>query len=329
MGGVSDILRDPHLDPSERQGLLDDLDDATSRAKLMTSQLLSFGRTPVTDLKPVDLSAVVHALSRMLPRLLGSTIQVEVHTAPGAWVRASHAGLEQVLLNLAVNARDAMPRGGRLEIRVTVEEQAVVLTARDTGVGMDAATQERIFEPFFSTKAAGTGLGLATVRELVMSFGAAITVQSDPGQGATFEVRFQKLADPAVAAGASRAQHAAPRVSGRLLLVEDDQLVRRSVARWLDLDGFEVVAVANGQEALSVLASASGITCVVSDIAMPCLDGEELAAVLAEKFPSLPLVLMSGNRTPAAHLLEGPARTFLPKPLDRSSLRGAIGRVTA
>jgi signal transduction histidine kinase len=177
---------------------LDELDAATSRAVLLTRQLLSFGRNQPNELTRIDLGEVVRAFGPMLPRLIGSHIKVDLRVDADAFVMASRVGVEQVLLNLAVNARDAMPDGGRLELRVRALDD-VRLTVTDSGVGMDADTQARIFTPFFSTKATGTGLGLATVHETVSRFGGTIRVESEPGRGSTFEFCFaradQHLAD--------------------------------------------------------------------------------------------------------------------------------------
>ena len=309
-------------------GLLDDLNDATTRAALMTSQLLSFGRSSAQGGELLDLGAAVKSLERMLPRLLGAGVSVEVHAPPGGVVNVSRAAVEQILLNLALNAKEAMPDGGRLSIHVRSEDERVLLVTEDTGVGMDAATRDRAFEPFFTTKASGTGLGLATVRDLVVHFGGSVSVSSSPGRGTRFEIAFPREQQALPVSTAAPSEPAPPvAATPRLLLVEDDQLVRRSTARWLSAEGFEVLAVADGEEALAVLASATEIACVVSDIAMPRLDGEALARALAETRPGLPVVLMSGNRSPDSALVELPTRTFVPKPLTQQELRLALARV--
>ena len=194
ISNVSDTLRVTRGEGGNDQSdLLDDLDDATARAALMTRHLLSLGRTEPTELHEVDVSAEVKSFLPILRRLLGPTIAVEIETVPGATVRATRMGIEQVLLNLAVNARDAMPEGGPLSIRTQVDEKTVRLAVKDAGVGMDAATREKIFAPFFTTKTTGTGLGLATVREKVEQFGGKITVTSELGRGSTFEVQFARV----------------------------------------------------------------------------------------------------------------------------------------
>ena len=311
----------------EAPELLDDLDAATSRAVLMTRQLLSFGRPHDAALAPVDVGPLVRDLEPMLRRLVGASITVEVEVACGAVVLASRVGFEQILLNLAVNARDAMPKGGVLALSLGVEGAHAVLRVRDTGTGMDAATQARIFAPFFSTKATGTGLGLATVSDLVRRFGGSIHVASAPGAGATFTIRLPRAETAARVVSTAPPAAAAARRPQRILLAEDDVLVRRATVRLLEQANLEVVAVTNGAEALALLQPAHGFTCVVSDVVMPVMDGEAFAARLAEVEPSLPLVLMSGNRQPKAELVAAPHRAFVEKPVDAATLLGAIDDV--
>jgi len=330
MCNVSELLRIERVAARpDVASLLDDLDEATSRATLMTGQLLSLGRAPTLGSEVIDVGVVVKGLARMLPRLLGSSVSLEVTATSGATVAATPAALQQIVLNLAVNAKDAMPDGGQIRITVDVQDDEVVLVTEDGGAGIDDATRARIFEPFFTTKASGTGLGLATVRELVTRYGGRIQVESSLGKGSRFEVRFPHRApvvpEPRVVQPSDRPP--APASQKRLLLVEDDQLVRRSLTRWLLSDGYEVIAVADGNEALSMLKAAGNIACVVSDIAMPGLDGERLAALLAEQQPDLPVVLVSGNRIPNASFSASPLRAFVPKPLSQTTLASALSRM--
>jgi signal transduction histidine kinase len=194
VGSASSALREQHGTDAESAESLADLDAATSRASLLTRQLLGFGRAQVEELSPVDLGALVRATAAMLPRLLGRRIEFVVEVAEGCVVTAAPAGIEQIVLNLAVNARDAMPEGGTFRLVVKAREEVIELEASDTGAGMDEATQARVFEPFFTTKRTGTGLGLATVRELVTRFRATIELQSAKGQGTTFRLRFPRAA---------------------------------------------------------------------------------------------------------------------------------------
>ena len=334
--GSSDVLRSQVAGKSGALGLLDELEGAASRASLMTRQLLSFGRTRSTEKELVDFGAIVNAMSKMLPRLLGQALTVDVRVEGGAWVVASRSGLEQILLNLAVNARDAMPEGGSFLLELGVEDEELVLTATDTGVGMTPEVRERVFEPFFTTKATGTGLGLATVQRLVEEYGGTVAIESEPGRGARFTLRLPRAtaggarspSAPSLPPPADASSATARPPATRILLVEDDPLVRKALERILEKSGHEVVSVGDGVEALTALAALDAVHCVVSDVAMPNMDGEALARHLAESRPELPMVLISGNREPATALSPELPRTFLLKPVGSEELERAIERVT-
>ncbi|MBL4685765.1 MAG: hypothetical protein JKY37_14315, partial [Nannocystaceae bacterium] len=183
---ASETLRGiPGREGSDAQDALNDLDDATHRAVLMTRQLLSLGHPKLGEAELIDLSSVVSHMARMLPRLLGTNIAVNVDTVDDAWVRASRAGIEQIVLNLAVNARDAMPLGGEFRLSVARRGEKVILVAADDGEGLAEKTRGRMFEPFFSTKPTGTGLGLATVKYQVERASGKIEAASQLGEGTT------------------------------------------------------------------------------------------------------------------------------------------------
>lgn len=327
VGATSVLKRSADPDDRETEGLLDDLEGASSRAALIASQLLSFGRPPTTEIAPVNLSALVRSMGKMLPRLLGSMIIVRVTGARDLWIEASRAGLEQVLLNLAVNARDAMPTGGTLTFALEANETTVILRASDTGAGIEPEVSRRIFEPFFTTKSAGTGLGLATVRQLMEHFGGSIDVESKPGRGTIFTLTFPRTNaasahDRLLGVATPDGAISRPRAT-RVLLVEDDPLVRRSLIRGLEQERYDVVAVADGEEAFALIQTAKDLDVVVSDINMPRLDGELLSHQIHRIAPSLPVLLISGNRSPSPSTLRGP-RAFLPKPATPQALRDAI-----
>lgn len=328
ISSVSESLRSAQdAGRKDTSALLDELDDATSRAAMITRQLLSFSRTPDGATSDIDLGAHVRGMAPMLQRLAGSTITVHVESEPEAVVRATAVGLEQILLNLAVNARDAMPDGGTLRVEVRVDPETVRLLVIDSGVGMDAATKERIFAPFFTTKSSGTGLGLATVREKVEQLGGTISVETEVGHGSSFEVRLARAPRaPSLAESTSPDDPASTRA--RLLVVDDDRSVRRAVARLLEQSGFDVVVVTNGAEAVALLERPHSFACVISDLSMPVLDGAALAAKLTELEPTLPIVFMSGERAPG-ELLLGVRRRFLEKPVTRETLLRAIEAVRA
>jgi len=336
--GVSDALR--RENPETSPDLLDELDGAASRASLMTRQVLSLARVRSDESAVVDVSVVVDEMGKMLPRLLGRSHKFEVNATPRCLVRGSRAGIEQILLNLAVNARDAMPDGGRFGLELVRTDTQVILVASDTGHGMNEEVKARVFEPFFTTKPAGTGLGLATIRQLMENYGGTIAVESEPGQGARFRLTFPAL--PATAARPSSGTSSSPSSPGggaarapaeggrqRVLLAEDDPVVQRSLVRLLESAGFEVRAVEHGLAALDVLQRDAAFACVVSDISMPQMDGEQLSRALGEAYTRLPVILLSGNREPKEPFRPDLARAFLMKPVSQADLVAAIGRVTA
>jgi len=331
--GTSDMLR-IRLEnrDSTTLGLLDDLEGAASRASLMTRQLLTFGRLRASELERVDFGAILTGMSKMLPRLLGHAVSIEVKVDGGCEVMALHSGLEQILLNLAINARDAMPQGGELRLELSGSGEEVVLRASDTGVGMTPEVQARVFEPFFTTKATGTGLGLATVKQLVDHYAASIELESEVGRGTRFTVRFPHAPPREAPRSEPRAAEAAGGLRtgtsrGRVLLAEDDPLVRKALRRTLEAGGYEVIAVEDGAEAVTALGTQPAFDCIVSDVVMPNLDGEGLARHVAIHHPALPMVLMSGNRRPDSALIPGLPRTFLMKPIGGEELREAVARM--
>lgn len=314
----------------EDQQALDDLDEAASRAILMTRQLLSLGRTMVREPETLDLSDVLNSLKKMLPRLLGSGITMEVNAAPEAWVHAPRVGLEQIVLNLAVNARDAMPEGGTFRAQVTHTADSVELLVSDTGVGMSEADKRRIFEPFFSTKPNGTGLGLSTVKQQVESASGTIDVATELSRGASFKITFPRAESPEMEDRSSSTQVVSrrPRIPGRVVLVEDEPLVRKATGRVLRSGGYEVLAFADGEEALAWFRASQEVSCVVTDLVMPRMDGETLARQLESVRPGLPLIMMSGNREPAPELLQRSLSRYLTKPVAAQHLLDAVGELT-
>lgn len=310
---------------------LDDLDGAASRASLLTRQPLSFGRASSADLRGIDVSEVLSELVKMLPRLLGAHIELRADVCSRAPVMASRSGLEQILLNLAVNVRDAMPQGGVLQFRVTADDSRVYLACEDNGQGMDQELSARIFEPFFSTKATGTGLGLATVKDLVQRFSGLVRVESAPGRETRFELSFPRYG------GETRArdpQSQGPRVGRelptkkRVVLVEGDPLVRQGLARSLTRLGFETLPLADGAEALAVIRSGTRVQCLVGDISMPQLDGEKLAHEVREHDPELPMILFGVHWDPAAAAASSGRHIFLSKPIGIDQLAGLLDRLT-
>ncbi len=312
----------------QRRGVeLDEIDNAARRASQLTRQLLAFSRRQVLQVETLDLNGLVRGLNRMLRRIIGEDVQLRTElTDDPTWVVADVGQMEQVLLNLVVNARDAMPGGGSLRVATQLVQQShataptdapprtlVELTVQDTGVGMAEDVRSRIFEPFYTTKGdAGTGLGLSTVYGIVTQTGGEITCRSAPGAGATFIVRLPLgAAPPAEKAGGPTAP-GAQRGSETVLLVEDDGLVRELAARALREYGYTVLEARDVDGALRYLDS-PGLAVVVSDVVMPGRSGDDLATEVARRRPGLPVLLVTGysesllqQPVDAAHLLRKP-----------------------
>jgi signal transduction histidine kinase/CheY-like chemotaxis protein len=288
---------------------LEDIRKAADRGAALTRQLLMFSGQRKSEVRLVAADDVLRSLEPMLRRLLGPGLELGVITeSGGAVVAVDPMRLEQAVLNLVINARDAMPNGGTVLIvsrRATTEQGAdsvhgphVAITVSDTGHGIDAALQERIFEPFFTTKepGKGTGLGLATVAAVVNEFDGVIRVHSVVGQGSTFTILLPETL------GVRTAEHPAPamrttprRESGTVLLVEDESAVRAMAARVLRTCGYRVIEVRHGLDALIAMEQRDGpIDLVLSDVLMPGMRGDELARRIQTSYPDIPIVLMSG-----------------------------------
>ncbi|MCP9487039.1 MAG: PAS domain S-box protein [Gaiellaceae bacterium MAG52_C11] len=272
---------------------------AAERAAELTSQLLAFGRRQVLQPRAVDLNEVLTEIGSLLLRLLGEHIELELRPAPalGA-VRVDPGQIEQVIVNLAVNARDAMPDGGRLTISTRAREletgPGIELEVADTGVGMDEQTKAQVFEPFFTTRAKGNGLGLATVYGIVSQSGGAITVESRPGEGSTFRIRLPRVSEqPAPPEPAP--EQLDETGSETILLVEDEDVVRTLAQRVLERCGYTVIACANGSEAIELAERDSRrIDLLLTDVVMPGLRGPEVAARVAASRPAIEVLYMSG-----------------------------------
>ena len=308
------ILGDPTLPETHRTDLTE-VKKATDRATSLTRQLLAFGRTQVLRPSTLDLNERLAELHPMLKRLFETTIDIRIVPAADLWaVRADPTQIEQVLLNLALNARDAMPGGGILtfltensviEREHTVSDQEytmkpgdyVLLRVRDTGVGMDAETQRKVFEPFFTTKeiGKGTGLGLATAYGIVKQSGGYIRVRTAPGKGTEFEIYLPRTDAPISNNVAPPERRQGARVSGTVLIVEDEAAVRQALYRLLTGEGYSVFTASNGAEALDVFSThRDEITLLITDIVMPAMDGRALAEKCCALRASLKVMYVSG-----------------------------------
>ncbi|MBL0275485.1 MAG: PAS domain S-box protein [Anaeromyxobacter sp.] len=323
---------------------------AGASAAGLTRQLLAFSRKQVLQPATLDLNELVVRTERMLRRVIGEDVDLRCLLSPEPWlVRVDPSQLEQVILNLAVNARDALPGGGRITIetgQATLDEaytrrhadvqpgDYMLLTVSDDGVGMDPETLSRVFEPFFSTKGPqGTGLGLATVYGIVRQSGGHVAAYSEPGRGTTFKVYLPRApAAGAAPAPADGGPPPAPTHDETVLVVEDAEGVRSLVARTLGAQGYRVLQARSAEEALAAAAGHAGrIHLLLSDVVMPGLGGRELAAELARQRPGLAVLFMSGYPANAiAHrgALE-PGVNFIAKPFSLDALERKVAEVLA
>jgi two-component system, cell cycle sensor histidine kinase and response regulator CckA len=328
---------------------VDDIEAAAGRAAALTQQLLAFSRKQPRKPKPLALNAVVTDLEKMLSRIVGEDIVMSAHLATNlGTVVADAAQVEQVLMNLVVNARDAMPRGGRLAIEtnnVVVDAghaklldaapgRYVVLAVSDTGCGMDAATQQRIFEPFFTTKQVGTGsgLGLSTVFGIVRQSDGAITVYSERDRGSTFRVYLPRVDEVVPEVVTSPGRPEPIRGSGTVLLVEDDPYVRRVIRRQLEALGYALIEVPDARSALAVVRDpARTIDLLVTDLVMPGMDGRALAIQVTTARPGLRVLYMSGYTEYSAMKTAAlaPDDHFVAKPFTAAVLSVAVSRALA
>ena len=319
---------------------------AAESAAALTQKLLAFSRRQVLQTHHVDLAAMLDSLSQLIRRVIGETIAVTTETDAAVWpILADPVQVEQAIINLAINARDAMPNGGTLRItaRNTTladgERRAdgevkpgdyVRVTVADTGVGMDEATRTRMFEPFFTTKphGQGTGLGLSTVYGFVRQCGGHVSVESAPGQGTTIELLLPRApAAPATPARtpATPVSEGGKRGSETVLVVEDEEAVRQLAVQSLERHGYRVLAAPGGEEALRLAGAYDGaIHLLLSDVVMPGMKGPELAARLRALRPGIRVVLMSGY---AADVVTGDdlkEATLVSKPFSSAAISRVV-----
>ncbi|HEX6751481.1 MAG TPA: PAS domain S-box protein [Longimicrobium sp.] len=337
------LLDIPPGDP--RREDVEEIRKASDRAATLTRQLLAFSRRQVLQPRVLGLNGVVREMERMLRRLIGEDVELETRLEPElGQVRADPGQVEQVILNLAVNARDAMPAGGRLTVEtrnaVLDEEMKrafpyvvpgayVMLCVSDTGQGMDAETRERAFEPFFTTKPAGrgTGLGLSTVYGIVKQSGGFVWIDSELGRGTAIRIYLPPVDGPAPDASEPVAAAIAAKGSGTVLLAEDEVTVRRLAVRVLRRGGYTVLAAADGEEAMRLAAGHPGrIDLLVTDVVMPRLGGRGLAQRLREARPGVPVLYISGYNEEAVehHGVLDPGTAFLGKPFTAEQLLTAV-----
>ena len=342
--GNCEILEDQAALPDPTRAMVREIHNAGATARKLTQRLLAFSRGQMLQLVPLDLNETVYRMEKVLGRLIGKG--VELRSFPGCdlgRINADPSQLEQVLMNLVINARDAMPRGGKIEIEtanVEIDETRpwqhpslrpgsyVMLRVSDTGVGMDPETQSHIFEPFFTTKPAGqgTGLGLSTVFGIVKQSGGAIAVQSEPGAGATFKIYFPR---PGQVHAAARKGNAKPVRGGNetILLVDDAATLRRLIRRFLEDGGYAVLDSGDPAEALRMAEGHSGpIPLLITDVILPGFSGPILAERVIEARPGIKVLYTSGYNDDSIDPLRVPGKdyAFLEKPFFREELLGKV-----
>ena len=343
VGFADFVLKGSNLSPDQRHDL-GQIKTGAERVAQLTRQLLALSRRQPQNLESLDLDAVVLDTQVLITRLLGPDIAVHIRTdLVPKWVRADRTQLVQVLLNLAINARDATPKGGNIEISTscpanppaggrfgrtwTKGEQTAILSVRDSGAGIDPAVSARIFEPFFTTKAPGqgTGLGLSVVEGIVEQSRGDILVESTPGRGTTFTIVlpiFDK--SPAI----RETPIPSPRGGTEtILVVDDEEALRNILVRGLKEQGYRIIEAINGRQAIEVVErSGHELDLVISDVAMPELNGADLARFTLPRYPDLPFIFISGQPREALTQIAqiNDAATLLEKPFTHDQLAAVV-----
>ena len=348
--GYADLLaeRVSAGDPLRRNA--EQIQMAAQRATSLTRQLLAFSRKQMLAPKVLNIQTVVADMEKILRRLIGEDVALETSSAPDLWlIKADRSQIEQVILNLAVNARDAMPQGGRLTIETANVEldssyahppavlapgKYVMLAVTDNGCGMDSETQAHIFEPFFTTKekGKGTGLGLATVYGIVKQSGGYVWVYSEPGRGTSFKIYLPRIEAQQTGTGRDRKPDASslPRGTETVLLVEDEKGVRELAREYLEMCGYTVIHAENGHTALELAAMHSGaIHLLMTDVVMPGISGRELAQRALLVRPDIKVLYMSGytDQAVVCHGILETDAVLLQKPFTLATLAAKLREI--
>ncbi len=347
INGYTEVLLEQLKEGDGLHHKVQSIQQAADRAATLTRQLLAFSRKQLLELKVVDVNAVIGDMERLLRPLIGENIELVTRLLPDAGRTRADAGqLEQVIMNLVVNAKDAMPEGGKITIQsadVTVRQnyhehrfiqpgRYVVISLSDTGHGMDQETQSRIFEPFFTTKekGKGTGLGLSTVYGIVKQSGGYVFAQSDVGHGTTFHIYFPRVEESASELSPTLSLKNEKGGSETVLLVEDEDSVRELVRDTLAVRGYKVLEAENGESGLRVAEASSGhIDLLITDVVMPGMGGRELAKKLLLMRPDMGVLYLSGYTEDAiVHQgALGAGKAFLQKPFTLQSLARKVREV--
>jgi two-component system, cell cycle sensor histidine kinase and response regulator CckA len=327
---------------------IEQIDRSADRATTLTRQLLAFSRLQVLQPQVINLNSVVEEMGKLLPRLIGEDIELVLRPDQKlGTIRADSSQMEQVIMNLAVNSRDAMPTGGKLLIgtRNCDLDQSytashplmkpgpyVLLDVTDTGTGMDEETQAHIFEPFFTTKekGKGTGLGLATVYGIIKQSGGFIWVYSELGKGTSFKIYLPRVKEAEVNFGAPKPVVELPAGTETVLLTEDEHDVREIAREFLESGGYKVIEAKNGKEAIAIAAEHRGkIDLLVTDMVMPGMTGQELAVQLQREHPGISVVFMSGYSEHAATEMADadPSVRLMTKPFSRGAILRTVREI--
>lgn len=347
--GQSELLRHDLPSGSPLVSNVQEIRKAADRAATLTRQLLAYGRRQLLQPTVLDLNELLAEMADMLPHLLGEQVDFRLAPAAGLWLVHADAGqLEQVILNMAINAREAMPHGGKLTLEtanVTLTGESVgrhpelkpgnyvMLAITDSGVGMSAEVRRRAFEPFFTTREVGkgTGLGLATCYGIIKQSGGHINVYSEPGQGTTFRVYLPQVESPSMAVPKPAAPPDLPRGTEKILLVEDDPSLRGMAATLLQRLGYRVITAANGVEALALVGQRGNDSpdLLLTDVVMPQMDGKKLADQIQSMRPETRVLFTSGysERAIAHQGLFASGVAFLQKPFTPSALAHKLREV--
>jgi len=348
ISGYNRMILDELSTMDPLRGYAEEILKAADRAGALTNQLLAFSRRQIMQPRVINVNAVLILTQKMLRRLIGEDVDLVLNLAVNVGnIKADPGHVEQAIVNLAVNARDAMPLGGRLTIEtadVVLDEtyarthlgvqpgEFTMIAVSDTGHGMDAETRRHIFEPFFTTKekGKGTGLGLATVYGMVKQAGGDIWVYSEPGKGTTFKLYFPRVSEPVADAGAGDAVPARHTGGETILVVEDEQAVRDLTVRILRQLGYTILTASSGAEALEISQSHKGhIDLLLTDVVMPNMSGRQLADSLHLSRPKTKVLFLSGytENTVVHHGVLDAGVDFLPKPFSRENLSKKLREV--
>ena len=346
--GHSELLLNALDSSTQIARKVEQIDKSADRASALTRQLLAFSRRQVLQPQIINVNTIVEEMGKLLPRLIGEDIELVIRTAKNLGsVRADASQMEQVIMNLAVNARDAMPNGGKLVIETgnaNIEQTYtashplmkpgpyIQLVVTDSGTGMDAETQAHIFEPFFTTKekGKGTGLGLATVYGIVKQSGGFIWVYSELGKGTSFKIYLPRAVQTEEHAAMTRPAAEFPMGTETVLLTEDEQDVREIARQFLESGGYRVIEAKNAAEAIRLAGEHRGqIQLLVTDMVMPGMTGQELALRLQAEHPGLNVVFMSGYSEHAATEMADadPSVRLLTKPFSRAAILRTVGEI--